>query len=863
MQNSPDPTAKSWKFSTRFQNWLIVGVLTLNLIMIAIAIHNLQESRNRTLEQVTSSTKNFAALLELNIADSVRRIDLGLNSIADTLERLAGEGQLSDAKIEALLQRYLERHPAVDAFRVSNAKGDALWGKGINRTSLVSYADRPFFREHQANPGNEFIISEPLLGRISKKWVIAFTRSYRKPDGTFGGIVTAAVNLEHFTAQLAQITLGEHGSAVIRHENLALLTRFPAVDGEAGEPGHTQVSSEFKALLESAAESGSFHTRKAPDGIERTYAFQRIKDLPYVLTVGMAPQDYLADWEDEVIDTVFLLFTFFAATIFAAWLLQRNWRQMENQTLFLNTLIENIPVPLFYKDTQGRYLGCNHAFEDSFGKSRGEIIGRTSDEMARPEVARHYRSRDAELFTKPGSQTYEWFIEKNGETRPAIFHKATFCHSDGSIGGLIGTATDITDLKQAQAELHAHRDNLEKLVAERTAELAQAKEAAEAASRAKSTFLANMSHELRTPMNGVMGMIDLVWRKISDAKIKDQLAKAKLSSQHLLNLINDILDISKIEAERLQLEKTNFKFTEILDNLINLLGDKAKERGLTLCIDLPPEIASQHFLGDPLRLGQIFLNLTGNAIKFTEQGSITISVRLVEDTVDDALIRCEVEDTGIGVLSEDAQRLFSAFEQADDSTTRKFGGTGLGLAISKHLAHLMDGKIGVEKATEQGAIFWFTVRLSKPARASSSAKEAIIQPSAELRLQQKFAGRSVLLVEDDQINAEVVGGLLEDVGLLVTLAADGKIALVLAKARRFDLILMDMQMPNLNGTDATRAIRADSLNMTTSILAMTANAFDDDRRACLDAGMNEHISKPFKPEHLFATLLYWLEHPAA
>ena len=863
MPLQPPQVASSPRSNARFHAWLILGLLALNLIMVFVAIHNLLESRQRTIEQVRTTTSNLAALLELNVGDAIRRIDLGLLSIVDEMEHMLAATHDGNGEVEALLNKHLERYRAVDAFRASNDRGKVLWGKGVDRRQPVSYADRPFFIAHQANPGQQLIISEPILGRVSKKWVIAFTRSYRHPDGSFAGIVTAAVTLDFFAQQLSKLSLGEHGSAVIRHQDTSLVTRFPEVPGAAGQPGHQQVSDEFRAVLDSGVDSGMFHTLKAPDGVERSYAFRRITQTPYILTVGMAPQDYLDDWWHEAQNSAFMLIAFFAVTLLGAWLLRRSWLRMENQKLFLNTLIENVPIPLFYKDTTGHYLGCNRAFEESLGKTRDQIIGKSVSDMAPPEIAQRYLEKDAELFAQPGHQSYEWLLSRQGEQHYVIFNKATFSRADGSIAGLIGTSTDITALKQVQSELQAHRDNLETLVAERTAQLAQARDAAEAASRAKSTFLANMSHELRTPMNGIMGMIDLVWRKISDPKMKDQLAKAKQSSEHLLSLINDILDISKIEAERLKLEKTQFRFGEILGNLNSLLGQKVSEKGLALYIDLAPQIANQALQGDPMRLSQILYNLTGNAIKFTEQGSISVRCMSLEDNPKDILLRCEVVDTGIGIQPDDAKRLFSAFEQADDSTTRKFGGTGLGLTISKRLAELMGGEMGVDSVPGAGSTFWFTARLNKSELRNTLGEPNTSAASGESRLRQKHAGTRVLLVEDDAINREVASDLLADAGLLVTPAEDGAIALDLAKTQRFDLILMDMQMPRLNGTDATRAIRADSLNMGTTILAMTANAFDEDRRACIAAGMNDHISKPFNPEHLFEVLLRWLDHPPA
>jgi two-component system sensor histidine kinase/response regulator len=389
-------------------------------------------------------------------------------------------------------------------------------------------------------------------------------------------------------------------------------------------------------------------------------------------------------------------------------------------------------------------------------------------------------------------------------------------------------------------------------------ELENAKIAAEAASRAKSTFLANMSHELRTPMNGVMGMVDMALRRATDPQQIEWLNKSKHSAQHLLAVINDILDISKIEADRLTLETIHFKFGEVLENLLSLLGHKAEEKQLKLLVDLSPEVLRQVFLGDPLRLGQILLNLTGNALKFTTHGSITVRARLLEDHPQDVLLRIEVADTGIGISAEDQQRLFTAFEQADGSMTRQYGGTGLGLAISKRLAHMMGGEIGVESTPGQGSTFWFIVRLVKSIDAVLPAP-TFTRKSADDRLIDEYVDTRVLLVEDEPINQEVSRGLLEDAGLIVDLAEDGLQALELAQKNTYALILMDIQMPHMNGVEATMAIRALPAYAQTPILAMTANAFNEDRQICIDAGMNDYIVKPVNPGKLYETLLAWLE----
>jgi len=426
----------------------------------------------------------------------------------------------------------------------------------------------------------------------------------------------------------------------------------------------------------------------------------------------------------------------------------------------------------------------------------------------------------------------------------------------------IGTTQDITERKQAEAELSQYRHHLEALVETRTAELVQAKEAAEAANQAKSRFLANMSHEIRTPLNAVIGLTYLLMREIQEPKPHAQLVQVNDSAQHLLRIINDILDLSKIEAGKLVLELEDFSLTQIIDQAFSILKESAVEKNLGLVKNLDAKIPSR-LRGDAMRISQILLNFISNAIKFSTQGQITVQAQLIELTSDSVRIHLQVRDQGIGIANEQQGRLFQAFNQADESTTRRFGGTGLGLVIAKRLAGLMDGDVGVESEPGAGSTFWVTMRLAHASHKPDSIPLPVQQYPPEEELAKHFIGLRVLLVEDDPINQEVANELLACMGLAVDIAANGLQAVEKVQTEHFDLVLMDMQMPVMDGLEAAQTIRQLPDKQNLPIIAMTANAFEEDRKRCLEVGMNDHIGKPVDPATLYRTLLRWLAVPKA
>jgi len=536
---------------------------------------------------------------------------------------------------------------------------------------------------------------------------------------------------------------------------------------------------------------------------------------------------------------------------------EKRKEEAEQQSLKFRTIYNSMPDAIVYFDADYRIISTNAGVEKMFGYTTEDLAGKTTSILYESEEEYEHQGRTVfNMCSEEMMGPYELnYRRKNGDIFVGQTLGTVACQGNGSILGYIGVIRDITETKAAESELDKYRHHLEQLVEERTEQLSEARLRAEAANQAKSTFLATMSHEIRTPMNAVIGLTHLMQQDSVRPEQTARLNKIEVSVQHLLSVINNILDISKIEAGKLTLDESDFDLGDFLDEFQPMFQEQLESSNLTFETDLGN--APRRLRGDITRLRQALINYVGNAVKFTQQGSIFLRSARLDENSDGILIRFEVTDTGVGIKPDKLANLFKPFEQADDSATQKHGGTGLGLVITRRLAQLMGGEVGAKSEPGKGSTFWFTARL-KPGQEQIATTRLEKPESAAKGLSEHHKGCRILLVEDNAINREVAVAMLSRAGLVVDTAENGQEAVEKVRSNDYDLILMDIQMPVMDGLKATRMIRSMSGKENLPILAMTANVFEESRKACFEAGMKDFVAKPINVMEMFHTLAKWL-----
>ncbi len=836
--------------------WWLLGSA---LLLLGVGIAAWQFSAHREIERHEGERLALQAqVVDTNLShqlDAVNHVLLTL--IDDWTTPHAGKDHRE--RLNHLIHLLVDSMPIMQALLIVDAEGTVF---AANHDELIgtNLRERGYFKAALSNPRRETLYVGPPFKTALGTTAMSLSRMVPDAQGGFAGVIVATVDPEELWMMLEAVRYAPDMRVGISHGNGQIIMEAPQHPEMVGKslaaPG-TFFSRHVASGLRGNLFSGNMHTT----GEARLAALRTVQpadlfvDQGLIIAVTRDADLLYAAWRQQSYALAGLYVALLLIGVISLYFFQRRAARAERQAAAAIRQLQEKSAELAHFFDLELILLCIAGFDGRFHKINAgwqRVLGHDMAALEQTKFLDHVHPKDQAatrdaLAALSAGKSLSAFTNRyravSGEYRYIEWFAVPY------MGRLIyAAAHDVTELKQAQLKLEQTNDELKLRSGQ-----------AEAASRAKTAFLANMSHEIRTPMNAILGFTHILKRGNPDSRQVGHLDKIIGAAEHLLALINDILDLSKIEAGKLVLEQIDFSLRDILDQVRTLIADTADAKGLALemgCDDMPAWLC-----GDPTRLRQALLNLLGNAIKFTPQGQVSLYVSRLPAPAEEVLLRFDVRDSGIGIAPEKLSSLFRAFEQADVSTTRHYGGTGLGLTITQRLAALMGGETGAESQPGKGSRFWFTARfrLGLPAlpRAAAEDHEAAAD-AAETDLRLNYRGARLLLAEDDAINQEVVIAMLANCGLELDLAEDGRQALAMAGSQAYELILMDVQMPQLDGLEATRAIRQLAAHRQTPILAMTANASSEDRERCLAAGMSDHLGKPVDPLRLYQALLQWL-----
>ncbi len=822
-------------FSTRLG--LAIAIVVGLAVVWAATAYDLFQAKRAQIRMVESSAVFQAQAFAENAQSKFKRLDELLLDLRDSWT--------GDPQRFADLVRRRQQVVADIAFQVAvlDRDGYVAFSNLIAPKERIYLGERPHFRVHADSAVDRLHISNPLLGKVSGKWSIQFTRPILR-DGRFGGVLVISVAPQSLVSFAEKLKLEQGAATGVVGDDGDIMARHPDNDVYMGKklPHAPYLDGSEKI-------SGNFINDTAADGIRRTVGFYRLPEYRMTFHVGHDMEQVLLPYHEH--RRLALLMASGASLLMAvlAILLYRS-RQKRADTeqrlldsrMMLRSAVDTIGEAFVIYDAEDRLAYCNEEY-------------------------RRFYQTSADLL-EPGN-TFEYIIRTGAE-------RGQYSEAIGRIDAwvaerLVQHRRGDTDLIQPlddgrwlRIKEHKTPDGYTVGFRIDVTALYQAKQAAEAANRAKSAFLATMSHEIRTPMNGILGMAQLLLQPGLPEDEKQEYVRTILNSgQTLLGLLNDILDLSKIEAGKLEILPATFSPAQMLHEISLLFAGSAQEKQLTLsAVWSGPD--DEHYRSDPLRLRQMLANLINNAIKFTASGEVRVSGSRLKEEGDEAILEFAVTDSGIGIAPEKQKLLFRPFTQADSSTTRQFGGTGLGLSIVSRLAELMGGEVGVDSTPGQGARFWFRIR-ARRLPAEAEMRSAPRAPATEMAkpVVEQFTG-TVLVVEDNLINSRVIRAMLGKLGVQVVCVENGQQAVdgLMRGDIVPDLVLMDIQMPIMDGLTATETIRrweSESGRPRLPVVALSAGAFAEDHERCADAGMDGFLAKPINHGELLAELHRWLD----